>query len=274
MLLLLATCVLLLSLLVVNVQASGPFSQALAEEQLMPTPQATTLPQELSLQDAGIENSGIQASSVISAGLPTTVPEVPPTAEALKASQSKEPAAVPQTDLSGQPSPFAQGTLFLAMDEAGSTHLFAYQPQLLPVTRLTAGDWDDITPSANPDGSRLAFASNRDGAWDLYLLDLASGEIIRITDTPEYDSHPSWSPDGRWLAYESYTGQPDGSGGGLDLFLVDIGDGAAVQPPYQPDRKTPTDHSPAWSPDGRNRVCFRIAVARMRDLAGRSGPCG
>jgi TolB protein len=55
--------------------------------------------------------------------------------------------------------------------------------------------------------------------------------------------------------YESYTGQPDGSGSGLDLFLIEIGDGAAVQAPYRLTEEPGADRSPSWSPDGR-KIAF------------------
>jgi hypothetical protein len=99
---------------------------------------------------------------------------------------------------------FFKGSLVLSITEGAYAHLFAYRPQTLPFVRLTSGPWQDITPSTSPDGTQLAFASNRNGHWDLYLLDLRSGETRQITDTPEYDAAPSWSPDGRWLVYESY----------------------------------------------------------------------
>jgi dipeptidyl aminopeptidase/acylaminoacyl peptidase len=77
-------------------------------------------------------------------------------------------------------------------------------PGRMPLTRLTNGDWDDITPAPSPDGTKIAFASNRLGHWDLFLMDLASGELTRLTDTPEYEGAPTWSPDGTFLAYETY----------------------------------------------------------------------
>ncbi|MCK5430981.1 MAG: PD40 domain-containing protein, partial [Anaerolineales bacterium] len=97
------------------------------------------------------------------------------------------------------------GTLFLSIDEGGYKHLFAYHPQTLPFTRLTFGSWDDINPSISPSGTQLAFASNRNGYWDIYVLNLTTGATIQVTDTPEYDGAPSWSPDSNWLVYESYT---------------------------------------------------------------------
>src|SRR5215203_3813875 len=98
----------------------------------------------------------------------------------------------------------AEETVILALEEDGYAHLFSYIPGKMPLTRLTSGDWDDSTPAASPDGERLAFSSNRNGYWDLYLLDLTSGDVTQLTDTPDYEGAPSWSPDGSFIAYESY----------------------------------------------------------------------
>jgi TolB protein len=98
-----------------------------------------------------------------------------------------------------------------------------------------------------PDGARLAFSSRRNGYWNLYILNLADNTLSRVTDTPEYDGYPSWSPDGQWLAYESYVEDQ------LDLFIRSMTD-----PEYTPIRLTEDpglDHSPHWSPDGR-RIAF------------------
>jgi len=59
--------------------------------------------------------------------------------------------------------------------------------------RLTSGEWDDISPALSPDGKRIAFASNRSGYWDLYLLEIASGETTRWTKPkPMTGGGPSW----------------------------------------------------------------------------------
>src|SRR4030067_2480248 len=90
----------------------------------------------------------------------------------------------------------AQEVVIFSYEEDGYAHLFAHIPEKLPLTRITSGDWDDITPSASPDGGKIAFASNRNGYWDLYLLDLASGDTSQLTDTPDYEGAPTWSPAG------------------------------------------------------------------------------
>ena len=77
----------------------------------------------------------------------------------------------------------AEEIVIFSFEEDGYAHLFAYIPDKLPLTRLTSGDWDDITPSAGPDGEKIAFASNRNGFWDLYLLALASNDITPVSYT-------------------------------------------------------------------------------------------
>ncbi len=132
----------------------------------------------------------------------TSTPTNPPTVTLLPTS-TQTPLPSPLAPKTNPPQEFP-GTIFLSINEGGYSHLFAYHPTSLGLTRLTNGPWDDITPATSPDGAYLAFASNRDGQWDLYLLDFATGDINRLTNTPEYDASPSWSPDGQWLVHESY----------------------------------------------------------------------
>lgn len=145
-----------------------------------------------------------------------------------------------------------QGLIVIALDEGSNTHLFAYQPQEsgagqpLPLTRLTSGPWDDINPAISPDGHTAAFASNRSGYWDIYLLDLGSGGITRLTDTLTYDAAPAWSPDNQWLVYETYFNE------NLEVKILSVvapGDTITLT------NNTAADFSPAWSPLGR-KIAF------------------
>ena len=50
-----------------------------------------------------------------------------------------------------------------------------------------------ITPSWSPDGSHLAFASNMDGNWEIYVFEMATGQYFNLTNTPEVDEmQPRW----------------------------------------------------------------------------------
>jgi len=54
----------------------------------------------------------------------------------------------------------------------------------------------DLSPRFSPAGDRVVFASDRDGAADLYLVDVAGGEPERLTDTPGTEADPAFAPDG------------------------------------------------------------------------------
>lgn len=60
---------------------------------------------------------------------------------------------------------------------------------------------DAMDPSYSPDGSQIALAIRDEvGMTDVWLLSVASGDLVRITQGAQATS-PAWSPDGGWLAY-------------------------------------------------------------------------
>jgi len=128
----------------------------------------------------------------------------------------------------------------------GWDHLWINRSDSTELIPLAAGPWNDHHPAISPDGTSLAFASDRDGGWDIYVLDLASGAVRRVTETPAYEGWPTWSPDGLWLAVESY------SDGDLDIWVLSI-DGSS--PPIQLTNERGADLAPAWDPQGR-RIAF------------------
>jgi TolB protein len=135
------------------------------------------------------------------------------------------------------------GIYILSMSDGKNYHLFAYHPQHLPLTRLTNGEWDDITPAISPDGAKIAFSSRKNGYWNIYILNLEDNSIDQITDTPDYDGAPSWSPDGQWLTFESYLNE------NLEIMIVALDSDNPT--PIQLTDNPFADHSPAWSTKGR-----------------------
>ncbi len=69
--------------------------------------------------------------------------------------------------------------------------------QNLQVQQLTFSSSDQLAPMGIPGSSDIVYQSNGDGNWELYRIHLASGTMTRITDSPENEEDPSFSPDGR-----------------------------------------------------------------------------
>lgn len=133
-------------------------------------------------------------------------------------------------------------TFILSMDDNGYNHLFAYAPLKMAPLRLTNGLWDDVSPAINRDGNKVIFASNRNAYWDLYTLSLTDGQIARITDTPEFDGNPAWSPDDQWITYETMSGDQ------MEINILSISNpGQTIQLTNDP----AFDQDPVWSPLGR-----------------------
>ncbi|MDZ7267991.1 MAG: BamA/TamA family outer membrane protein [candidate division KSB1 bacterium] len=103
------------------------------------------------------------------------------------------------------------------------------------------------SPSWSPDGRRLAFAATGfAGMRDLFLLDLDSERLTKLTNDHYDDRDPAWSPDGRVLAFASDR-TVYGRQGAYNLFFYHLGSGEIEYVTYGKHR----DYAPAWSADGR-----------------------
>ena len=155
-----------------------------------------------------------------------------------------------------------------------------------PPRPFTSGEKQDVAPRWSPDGSKLAFVSNRDTkAKQLYVIPAVGGEARRLTDLDEDVAEPVWSPDGQRLAFSArvrdaayeeeddklrrprrftrlqYKLDDEGWIGDRrrHIFIV-LADGSA--PPSQLTVGDFEDQYPAWSPDG-TQIAF--ASARQDD---------
>lgn len=158
------------------------------------------------------------------------------------------------------------GWLVLSLLDREVYHLFAYQVTTQKWLRLTDGEGDDFYPAVSPDGNWIAFSSNREGYWDLYLLSLQDGTLYPLTRTPQYDGAPTWSPDGKWLAYESYLIDPQTQQGNLEILIQEVSLAATQNPQIvQLTSASGADFTPQWSPKGR-QIAFISQRAGENDL--------
>jgi Tol biopolymer transport system component len=113
-------------------------------------------------------------------------------------------------------------------------------------TRLTDNTFQDSLPSWSPDGSKIAFTSNRDGGdFEIYVMNADGSNPTRLTSSPGEDAHPAWSPDGSEITFHSRRT------GNLDIFVMNA-DGSDVR---QVTDTSTFEFFPVWSPDG-TRIAF------------------
>jgi len=127
--------------------------------------------------------------------------------------------------------------------------------------QLTDGPGYDYQPDWSPDGRSVVYASYRDDAISLRILDLGTGRDHALLATGDVHLEPRWSPDGSRIAFVS-----TGYRGRWHVFVADVRDGAIVGEPTRitvdRDSGLPRyyysvyDHylSPTWSPDGRELI--------------------
>lgn len=182
---------------------------------------------------------------VVGTPTPTAVSQIStPTPDTQNPTPNADNVIVVTATAAPQDGDLIQGIFIYTKEEQANIHLYAYQPETLTETKITNGNWEDIHPALSPDGQKLAFASNRSGFWDIYVLDLVRNRTIQLTHDNFYDGAPSWSPDGQWIVYEHAM-----DNGTIELFLkpidlsinpiqLTINDGIDVNPTWHPKSDT------------------------------------
>lgn len=110
---------------------------------------------------------------------------------------------------------------------------------------LVAHEASESRPLFSPDGRRLAFVSDRTGDGDIYVLDLASGALRRLTFDDNLDLLDGWSRDGEWIYFSTNASDIAGM---RDILRVRATGGTPM--PVSNDRYT-SEFWAAPSPDGR-----------------------
>ncbi|WP_433887625.1 TolB family protein [Streptomyces sp. CA-111067] len=174
-------------------------------------------------------------------------------------------------------------SVFFTTERAGDGNSAVYwgslngSGQAVGIQPLVTGASVDDCGVLSPDGSKLAFVSTRsaDHLTQIWLLDMKSRSLTNLTGTaalagdpasPDGHFHPSWSPDGKWLAFSSdrntaWRGHDNGFGWEhtqeLSVYVIKA-DGTgfrqvATKPGY-------CLGSPKWSPDGSRIVYYEITT--------------
>src|SRR3954468_4139364 len=119
-----------------------------------------------------------------------------------------------------------------------------------PATRITSGLAFDMQPRFSPDGKRIAFASDRDGLWNIWTMDPDGRNAKQVSREKRwFINSPAWSPDGSYIfARRHFVSFRSLGSGEIWMFHASGSDGLQVTEKngFQKDAG-----EPAISPDGR-----------------------
>lgn len=88
------------------------------------------------------------------------------------------------------------------------------------IKKLTDNTWDDTYPRWSPDGKKIAFSANRDGNYDIFIMDDIGENILQVTASPQDELDAAWAPDGQSIVFTERVKKPFGDQ--LSLWIMNL----------------------------------------------------
>jgi len=123
--------------------------------------------------------------------------------------------------------------------------------------RLTENKAYDGSYMWSPDGTKIVFASERDGNREIYVMDADGSNQKRLTENEVYDGSPAWSPDGTKIAFVS------GLNVKAEIYVIDMNNGGKTRRLI--DNPRHEDMSPTWYPLCLEEISYLFKSEENKD---------
>jgi TolB protein len=158
-----------------------------------------------------------------------------------------------------------KGLIAFYSDRDGNPEIYLMKADGTEPIRLTRDPNYDVAPALSPDGSRIAFLTDRDDPtgsfqnrkWEIYVMNADGSGLTRITRNGLAEDHLAWSPDGTRLSFDA-----DYDGDGFQEIWIMNADGTS---PVRLTTGRANDQWASWAPDG-TRIVFSSDRAGGLDL--------
>lgn len=161
----------------------------------------------------------------------------------------------PANDWGPDWSPDGSTVVFNSDRDGGAIRGYLVGPDGSNLRRIEVDAWVEY-PAFSPDGKQIAFMGALGSNYEVFVANLASGAVTRLTDSPGHDAWPVWSPDGSTIAFKSvrddcriaprdrdcWRGGPEDEHEDIWLMQADGSNARRVTPEF--------GQFVAWSPDG------------------------
>ena len=144
---------------------------------------------------------------------------------------------------------FVRGAFEPGTDFHGPIEIWVMDASGSNAVNLTNDAAADASPAWSPDGTRIAFATDRDGNAEVYVIGADGSNRVNLTNDPAHDFSPAWSPDGAKIAFVRDPG---------DIWIMDTDGSNAVN---LTNSQGAWDNNAVWSSDG-SKIAF---VSRTAD---------
>lgn len=139
--------------------------------------------------------------------------------------------------------------ILLTISQGVSPDIYKITPNGDEVARLTNGPNGamNVEPTVSPDGSKVAFSSDRSGRTMIFVMNINGTDVKRLTHAGQFNASPAWSPDGKKIAFAGFEKDH------FDIFVMNADGSGMIRltKAIKPNGRMANNEDPSFSPDGR-----------------------